>query len=201
MNKLQELRKKQHLTQKQVAELLGVKTSIISKYECNKTIPPMKRLIQFADLYGVDTNDIIIKEPGSSPGYRIADSAQIPKSRKGKNSASDKIDITQCIEIDIPDHTTRYRQPTIPVHLVEYVRRLIVLGAGGKCELCHSPAPFNDRSGRPYLQLYEVDPNYAGSDYVKNYVGLCFNCTARLNCQPQPEDQKQLEEIASHHNY
>lgn len=55
-SRLQQLRKKKKLSQKQVAERIHVSKASISGYENNLTTPSVDVLIQMALLYGVSTD-------------------------------------------------------------------------------------------------------------------------------------------------
>lgn len=78
-NRLRELRKQKHLTQKQLAAQIGVKNSIISFYEVGDRIPSPEIIIKLAtvlhvssdyllgiaksdsiDVSGLDENDIML---------------------------------------------------------------------------------------------------------------------------------------------
>lgn len=57
----------------------------------------------------------------------------------------------------------------------------VLLRAAGKCELCHSPAPFLRQSdGSPYLEVHhKVTLARGGDDTVENAHALCPNCHRR----------------------
>jgi hypothetical protein len=54
----------------------------------------------------------------------------------------------------------------------------VLYRAGGKCEACHAPAPFERRTDRsPYLEVHHTTPLAAGGDdTVENAIALCPNC-------------------------
>ena len=56
---LKKARLKKGLTQRQLAEKLGVKYQLIQQYEYGKLIPSTKRLIQLARILDIDLNDIV----------------------------------------------------------------------------------------------------------------------------------------------
>ena len=60
MLSIRELRKKSGLTQLELARRVGVKPSIISRYESGKVKPKLKRMEQMAEIFGVDTKEFII---------------------------------------------------------------------------------------------------------------------------------------------
>lgn len=58
-NNLQELRKNNGLTQKQVAERVGVSVSVISSYEVTHRTPSYDVLIKLANLYHTTTDYLL----------------------------------------------------------------------------------------------------------------------------------------------
>lgn len=82
-----------------------------------------------------------------------------------------------------------------------YLKRMVLLGANGHCELCQQEAPFKDKEGRPYLIVHVIERDYTGNEPEKNLVALCPNCNAKLTMLGNPEDISALKEIASHHIY
>lgn len=61
--RLKELRKQKGWTQKQVANLLDVRYSHLNKYESGMHIPPIERLIQLADIFGVSLDYLVMGTP------------------------------------------------------------------------------------------------------------------------------------------
>lgn len=58
-NKLRELRKERNLTQKQLAELIGVQNSIISFYEVGDRIPSPEVIIKLARVLHVSSDYLL----------------------------------------------------------------------------------------------------------------------------------------------
>jgi 5-methylcytosine-specific restriction enzyme A len=57
------------------------------------------------------------------------------------------------------------------------VRGNVLALAGGRCEACDKPAPFNGADDQPFLEVHHVRPlAQQGSDTVANAVALCPNC-------------------------
>ena len=56
-NNLKKFRNQKNYTQEQVAEILGVSTHTISRWECNTTLPDVTILPQIAKLYCVTIDD------------------------------------------------------------------------------------------------------------------------------------------------
>lgn len=56
---LKELRKEKNLSQEELAELFGVSSRSISRWECGTTIPELGILVELADFYHVDIKEII----------------------------------------------------------------------------------------------------------------------------------------------
>lgn len=69
MNKLRELRVKNKLTQKELAEIIGVTPDYISQIERGR-IPGMETAIKIADLFGLTIDEIFFnKKPNSEFSY------------------------------------------------------------------------------------------------------------------------------------
>lgn len=78
-------------------------------------------------------------------------------------------------------------------YVSEYVKRL----ANGKCELCHQPAPFQDKQGKPYLETHHVIwLSKGGSDSIDNAVALCPNCHRKMHVVNDKVDVEILLGIA-----
>lgn len=56
---LKELRKEKALTQEQLAEMFGVSSRSVSRWENGNTMPELGILVELADYYGVDIKEII----------------------------------------------------------------------------------------------------------------------------------------------
>lgn len=82
-----------------------------------------------------------------------------------------------------------------------YLNHLILMGANGHCELCKSPAPFNDEHGRPYLEIHCLDLKYEGKTPEKNLIALCPNCHRKIDINPSAEDLDKIKEIAKSHTF
>lgn len=60
-DRIKNLRKKQGLTQDEIAEMLGIKRSNFSAYETGRTIPPSDKLDQLADILKATTDYLLGK--------------------------------------------------------------------------------------------------------------------------------------------
>lgn len=58
-NKIKSLRKKQHITQEQLAEKIGVSFQAVSKWENDIALPDITLLPVLADFFGVSTDEIL----------------------------------------------------------------------------------------------------------------------------------------------
>lgn len=56
--KLKSLRKGHDLTQEQLAELLGISSQAVSKWETNASLPDISMLPVIANFYGVTTKEL-----------------------------------------------------------------------------------------------------------------------------------------------
>ena len=64
---LKSLRKQSNLTQKELAQKIGISLSAVSMYECGNREPDFETLEAIADYFNVNMNYLLGKEPASSP--------------------------------------------------------------------------------------------------------------------------------------
>jgi 5-methylcytosine-specific restriction protein A len=71
------------------------------------------------------------------------------------------------------------------------VRAYVLEEAGGKCELCDHPAPFEDKDGGPFLEVHHVKLlAEGGADTAENSVALCPNCHRSLHLAKDREQRR-----------
>jgi 5-methylcytosine-specific restriction protein A len=71
------------------------------------------------------------------------------------------------------------------------VRAYVLEEAGGKCELCDHPAPFEDKDGAPFLEVHHVKTlAEGGADTAENSVALCPNCHRSLHLAKDREHRR-----------
>jgi 5-methylcytosine-specific restriction protein A len=71
------------------------------------------------------------------------------------------------------------------------VRAYVLEEAGGKCELCDHPAPFEDKDGDPFLEVHHVKTlAEGGADTAENSVALCPNCHRSLHLAKDREQRR-----------
>jgi 5-methylcytosine-specific restriction protein A len=64
----------------------------------------------------------------------------------------------------------------------EQLKALAKTKAKGKCMLCGSNAPFQDRDGKPYLEVHHIIwLSKGGPDTENNVVALCPNCHRKMH--------------------
>jgi len=69
--------------------------------------------------------------------------------------------------------------------------------AGGKCQLCTQPAPFNYGEGDPYLEVHHIVwLAKGGEDTPQNAVALCPNCHRKMHILDREGDKRTLCEKA-----
>lgn len=66
--KLAELRRKNHYTQEQLAELLGVSRQAVSKWEGNAAYPEVGKLLKMGEIYGCSMDYLLKEEDTDGPG-------------------------------------------------------------------------------------------------------------------------------------
>jgi DNA-binding XRE family transcriptional regulator len=62
---LYELRRKQGLSQEQLAERIGVSRQTVSKWEGGQSTPDLERLLALAECYGISLDELVGKAPPS----------------------------------------------------------------------------------------------------------------------------------------
>ena len=68
--------------------------------------------------------------------------------------------------------------------------------AGGTCQLCDEPAPFNGNDGKPYLETHHITwLSRGGEDSIENTVALCPNCHRKMHILDRAEDKQHLLSI------
>ena len=81
---------------------------------------------------------------------------------------------------------TYYRDPYIALYAKER--------AGGVCQLCGMPAPFEDKDGNPYLESHHIIwLSQGGEDTIENTVALCPNCHKRMHVLNEERAVKVLQ--------
>lgn len=70
--------------------------------------------------------------------------------------------------------------------------------AKGKCQLCSEFAPFENKIGRPYLEVHHVIwLSKGGNDSIDNTVAICPNCHRKMHILDRPSDIKKLKQAAN----
>lgn len=68
--------------------------------------------------------------------------------------------------------------------------------AGGHCEVCDAPAPFDNVDGEPFLEVHHIRPlSEGGPDKIHNAVAACPNCHRRLH-YGRDRDQVRMATVA-----
>ena len=104
--KLQDLRNNKGITQKELAEMMGIGQSTIAMYETDKREPDLATLAQFVNFYNISFNEILSylptpnhpETPDSSPAVTPDDRKLLDKINN--LSDRDKAIIRAVIEVD-----------------------------------------------------------------------------------------------------
>ena len=171
MMRIRELRQELNISQKDLADAIGVTASVLSRYESEQIPVPQDRLMAIASALNVDYTVLL---PDKSEVIVETEKSN-PKTRNNRLLTYMKM---------LNSH---------------YLAQLIKLSASGSCELCKNPAPFQDKDGRPYLEIYTLDDNYQGNEPEKNLVALCPNCHQKMIVNPSEDDLRKIKEIAEKH--
>ena len=59
MNRIRELRQEKHLSQEELARLLGVDRSAVARWEAGSNAPRMERLLALARIFDCSLDDLI----------------------------------------------------------------------------------------------------------------------------------------------
>lgn len=168
--RIKEARKKNNMTQKELADAIGVDFTVISKYEKGTVTPPAKRL------------EAISKVLGESIDYLVSDDLLIENNKQTKN-----IEDKESLESDL----------ILDRESLLYKRLLIY--AKGLCELCKHNAPF-EMDGEPYLELHQLTSmSDGGLPVPENTVLLCPNCHTKIHQLKDSKDLEELNRVASNH--
>lgn len=65
-NKIQELRKKQSLSQEAFADIMGVTRQSVSKWELDQSYPAIDKLVEMADFFNVSLDEMLRNETNPS---------------------------------------------------------------------------------------------------------------------------------------
>jgi 5-methylcytosine-specific restriction enzyme A len=78
-----------------------------------------------------------------------------------------------------------------------YVAELAKRRTKGICQLCDSPAPFQDKNGNPFLETHHVEwLSDGGEDTIKNTVALCPNYHRQMHILNKNSDREKLQQKA-----
>ena len=168
--KIKEARKLKKLTQKELADAIGVSFSVISKYENGTVIPPANRLEAISKVLEVSVDFLI------GNGLMVEVMTSPNKSSENESTSSDMI---------LDQNSILYKQ------LLTYTH--------GNCELCGNAAPFK-KSGKPYLEMHQlISMSDGGLPIPENIVLLCPNCHTRIHQLKDTEDLDKLKKAAKKH--
>ncbi|MGN0421596.1 MAG: helix-turn-helix domain-containing protein [Lachnospiraceae bacterium] len=169
--KIREIRRRKNITQKQLANAIGVSPTVVSKYEKGIVIPPANRLEKIADFLNVSVDKLLDKQEPWIIEAPIKQKNGIPS-------------------VDMDKYDTNDFQ----------VARTILDESNGICELCGEQAPFYTRDGTPYLEAHFVQwLSDGGRATIDNVVALCPNCHKKIHILHLKEDIEYLRKEAAKH--
>lgn len=109
----------------------------------------------------------------------VAPAAEVPPSKLWRMGMGELRD--QALTSSSKKVTSKERRSVVRLRseaIKVYVRRR----AGGTCEGCGEPAPFEDKQGRPYLEPHHVTRVAdGGPDHPGHVIALCPNCHRRVH--------------------
>lgn len=87
------------------------------------------------------------------------------------------------------EYKTTVKQYIRNEYVIEFAKRL----ATGICQLCDTPAPFNDKNGDAYLETHHIEwLARGGEDTIYNTVALCPNCHKKMHVLDLDKDKEFL---------
>ena len=172
---IREERRRKNITQKELADVLGVTSTNVSRYEKGIITPPSDKLKKIADYLGVTVDRLLEKDDIN-------------------NNASDWtlfVDDSPLMTIEIDKY--------VPQRNYQVEKRVLEC-AKGCCELCGQKAPFRTAQGMPYLETHYVRwLSEGGLPTIDNLVALCPNCHRKVHIMPSRADIDTLVEVAAKH--
>lgn len=169
MNNIKQVRLSKNITQKQLAEAIGVDHTVISKFEKGITSPSVSRLEQIAKVLDVRVDTLLTGEEDESMPAAV-------RRRAGFKASS------------IEDDKYFVSESTLARSLIAHSK--------GICELCEQEAPFKDLDGMPFLESHFVKwLSLGGSPTIDNMVVLCPNCHRKVHTLNDPEDLQKLQNV------
>ena len=165
---------------KVLSGMVNIPESMLSRYENGLIDPPISKIKLIANALDVTIDDLISPDASQNVDYQVGSST----------IETQKIPI-----IDYSNRMLAYASSQF-AELENKIKK----NADGKCELCGEPAPFDDFSGNPYLEVFYLQ-KYAivNSKLINNAVALCPNCHAKLEYAPDKEDIQKLIKVAENH--
>lgn len=170
---IREIRKRNKMTQGDLAKLLGVTTSAISRYENGTVQVPYDKLEKIAEIFNIDVQSLSDNDRSQSEAY--------------------------CYVFK-PDHS--FVREDVFLYGSYDATAIVMSHINGCCELCGEPAPFINPDGTPYLESHFVDWLSEGGFAVPtNLIMLCPNCHKKVHVLKDKETKEKMLEIASKHKW
>lgn len=177
---IKEIRKEKKIKQKDLAKMVGIDTSILSRYEKGTVTPPKDRLEAIAKALDVSVDELMGRRK-----FETIDTSSLNTNQVNRLSLYNNI---------------LFNLDKVIVHDNVGLRKRLIEMSGGKCELCGDDAPVTDMNGVPYLELHFVQwLSQGGKDTADNAVVLCPNCHRKIITMNSPEDTAKLYSIAKMH--
>lgn len=176
---IKEARQKKHMSQKELAQRTGISESVLSRYENGTITPPSNKLQLIAAILNVTVDYLM----GNN-----TNTFTVGRDSNGTFMTIHKQDALSDVNAD--------------KHFVYHNQNLhkLLVGIIGHCELCGNPAPFNTKSGEPYLEIHHIQwLSEGGLPIPENTVVLCPNCHCKIHELNDKGDIRKLQEAAKKH--
>lgn len=193
---IKEIRRSQNITQKELADAIGVDFTIISKYEKGSVKPPANRLEAMSKVLGVPIDALLTQN--IDYGYSSVNPNQDILMVRNSSTSHDTFPVKQ----DSASHHL-FDSVDVDKYVIQDNRDLtkrLISYSGGACELCGQNAPFSDSTGIPYLESHHIQwLSEGGMPVPENTVVLCPNCHKRIHLLNAQSDVEKLRETALKH--
>ena len=177
--KLQELRKSKGMTQEELAEVLYVSRTAISKWESGRGTPSIESLKQISAFFSVSIDDLLSAEKILS----LAEQEHKVNQQNRIHLWTGIIDLCSTGLIFLPLYPNAVGQTVYAVNLLSYTNRfnrsiclllflaLILTGGAYNCNIC----PFRNMVFQNFIVIQFVD-SITGSDHNIRFMTVLQEC-------------------------
>ncbi|WP_364280119.1 HNH endonuclease [Peribacillus frigoritolerans] len=141
-----------------------------------------------------------LKEHSWHVPYEVIEEVEEKKDKKAKKLSNEELEKKAKLSSNKPS-----RRNTLSASVFirnSYVKEIAHRKANGQCQLCKQYAPFQDKHGKPFLEIHHIDwLSSGGQDSIENAVALCPNCHRKMHIVNDYSNVVELKQIASVRSY